>query len=148
VKHISDPGACALSWARFQRMPSQTIPRAGFRAGVAFAEERAVVKVLETPGWNRQGGIAVVVVKEKQATLDGLEIDLVADDLQAGVCEEYIPVRPCLAAVRAYFESVHRRQDPSPVRGACTRGGVAIQLPCLLQEVLHAVYGPDGLRSS
>jgi hypothetical protein len=121
LKHVPDPGAGALGRARLQRMLSQTIPRAGFRAGVAFAEERAVVKVLETCGRNCQGGLAVVVVKEKQAALDRLEIDLVADDLQAGVFEEHIPVRPCLAAVRTYFESLHHRPVPYLVRGACIR---------------------------
>jgi hypothetical protein len=112
LKHVPDPGACALGRARLQFMLFQTISRTGFRAGLAFAEKRAVVKVLESHGWNRQGGLAVVVVKEKQAALDVLEIDLVADDLQVSVFEEQSPAWPSLAAVRAYFESVHHRQAP------------------------------------
>jgi hypothetical protein len=86
-------------------MFEETEAGAVFTADDPFGENRAVMEMLQGLHGDGQGGAAGMVEK-KQAVTELFEKRLIADELQAGVCQEIQIINPCSPAAGALLEGL------------------------------------------
>jgi hypothetical protein len=96
----------------------QTITEAFLASCLSLGKYCSPIEVLKTAGTERQSSLARVI-EQKQSSLKFLEIDLIPDDLQGGICKKTVSTIPLETTTRAFFENdirchqlaLHARKD-------------------------------------